>query len=93
MVALGSLGAGLGVTERRGRARDRRGATGLDPRRSLGGAAAGSPLTWRLSGHAVVLSVVGGITSVVWGRAMQRIEKATTSDEAVFEEVTTARWS
>ena len=85
MVALGSLGAGLGVTGAVA-------ALAIGEERlasTLGGALAarlpGSPLTWRLSGHVVVLSVVGGITSVVWGRAMQRIERATTSDEAVFE--------
>ncbi|HEV7146451.1 MAG TPA: alpha/beta-hydrolase family protein, partial [Pedococcus sp.] len=85
MVALGSMGAGLGVTGAVA-------ALAIGEERlasTLGGALAsrlpGSPLTWRLSGHAVVLSVVGGVTSVLWGQAMQRIERATTSDAAVFE--------
>ena len=56
---------------------------------TLGGALAarlpGSPLTWRLTGHAVVLSVVGGVTSTLWGQAMQRIEKATLTDDPVLD--------
>ncbi|HEU5000748.1 MAG TPA: alpha/beta-hydrolase family protein [Lapillicoccus sp.] len=86
LVLLGSLGAGLGVTGAVTAL-----AVGEERLAStLGGALAvrlpGSPLTWRLTGHAVVLSVVGGITSVVWGRAMQRIEQATTSTDHVLDD-------
>jgi len=84
-VALGSLGAGLGVTGAVAAL-----AVGEAHLASTLGAALadrlpGSRLTWRLAGHAAVLSVVGGITSVVWDRAMQRIENVTTTLDPVFE--------
>jgi uncharacterized membrane protein len=86
LVLLGSLGAGLGVTGAVTALAVGEGRLAS----ALGGALAarlpGSPLTWRLTGHAVVLSVVGGITSVVWGQAMQRIEKATTTDAHVLDD-------
>jgi uncharacterized membrane protein len=86
LVLLGSFGAGLGVTGAVTAL-----AVGEERLAStLGGALAarlpGSPLTWRLTGHAVVLSVVGGVTSVLWGQAMQRIEKATTTDDHVLDD-------
>ena len=82
LTLLGSLGAGLGITGAVS-------ALALGEERlasTLGGTLAarlpGSPLTWRLTGHAVVLTVVGGVTSVLWGQAMHRIEKATTATDA-----------
>ena len=83
--AAGSLGAGLGVTAAVAAL-----AIGEERLASmLGGALAGrlpgSPLTWRLAGHATVLSAVGGVMSVAWGQGMQRIERATTSLDPVLE--------
>jgi uncharacterized membrane protein len=85
VVALGSFGAGLGVTGAVAAL-----AVGEERLAStLGGALAarlpGSTLTWRLTGHAIILCAVGGITSVVWGQAMQRIERATTRDDPVLD--------
>jgi uncharacterized membrane protein len=83
--AAGSLGAGLGVTAAVAAL-----AIGEERLASLlsGALAArlpGSPLTWRLAGHAAVLSAVGGVVSVAWGQGMQRIERATTSLDPVLE--------
>jgi uncharacterized membrane protein len=86
IVALGSLGAGLGVTGAVA-------ALAIGEERlatTLGGQLAarlpGSSLTWRLTGHAVVLAAVGGVTAAVWSKAMQRIERATTSDDPVLDD-------
>ncbi|WP_425953629.1 alpha/beta-hydrolase family protein [Xylanimonas sp. McL0601] len=85
VVLAGSLGAGLGVTA--GVAALAVGEARLAS--ALGGALAarlpGSALTWRLAGHAAVLSIVGGATSMAWQRAMQRIERATTTVDPVLE--------
>jgi uncharacterized membrane protein len=84
LAILGSLGAGLGVTGAVTALAIGEGRLATALGEALSQRLPGSPLTWRLTGHAVVLSAVGGVTSVLWGQAMQRIEKATTTDVQVL---------
>lgn len=50
----------------------------------LDGVLPGSPRMWRLSARAISLAAVTGSIGIVWDSAMQRIEAATLSDEALF---------
>jgi uncharacterized membrane protein len=45
----------------------------------------GSALTWRLSGHALTLLIMGGGVHQLWLRAMQRIESGTAAVDPILE--------
>ena len=53
----------------------------------------GSPAAWRLAGHAAVLGALGAAGSVLWTRAMQRVESATSAVDAVLAPEAELNWT